>query len=153
MPFCAEFNSLSNSRVNVPNNNAKILLHLVWIGTWLFYIQTKIFFHTYDLWILLFPMIYNWSSFLCVITEKSAVYDRVVHLLLLGTETLITTPSKIIDPNNNAPAKYMQKPNLKEKKLFFTSPVWDSNQGPWDNFVERIKLYHIPAVREKSSMI
>ncbi len=90
------------------------------------------------------------SSFSNVITEKSAVYDQVVHLLLSGTKTLITTISKITDPNNNAPAKYMGKTNFKEKKRFFIFPVGKTNYGPRDNFVERMKLYHLPKVGQKA---
>jgi hypothetical protein len=39
------------------------------------------------------------------------------------TMSLITMSRRIIDPNNDAPAKYKQKPTFGEKKLFFTSPV------------------------------
>jgi hypothetical protein len=45
--------------------------------------------------------------------EKSAVYGQRVHL-----DSLITTASKIIDPNNDAPAKYKQKPSFEEKNVF-----------------------------------
>jgi len=48
-----------------------------------------------------------------------AVYDQWVLLSLSGIDSLITTPSKIIDPNNDAPAKYKQKPTFGEKKSFF----------------------------------
>ena len=51
--------------------------------------------------------------------EKSAVYDEGVLLSLLSIDFLITTASKIIDPNNDAPAKYKRKTTFKEKKGFF----------------------------------
>jgi hypothetical protein len=73
--------------------------------------------------------------------------------LLSRTKTLITTLSKITDPNNNAIAKYMGKTNFKEKKQFLTFLIWKSNYGPLDNFVERIKLYHLSAVGEKATML
>jgi hypothetical protein len=40
-----------------------------------------------------------------VITEKLAVYGQGVHLSLSGIDFLITTPSRIIGPNDDAPAK------------------------------------------------
>ena len=59
--------------------------------------------------------------------EKSAVYDEEVLLSLLCTDSLITTASKIIDPNNDAPAKYKQQTTFKEKKFF--SALSAGNRG------------------------
>ena len=59
--------------------------------------------------------------------EKSAVYDEGVLLSLLSIDFLITTASKIIDPNNDAPAKYKRKTTFKEKKVFFAFSV--GNRG------------------------
>jgi hypothetical protein len=47
----------------------------------------------------------------------------------------------------------MGKTNFKEKKQFLTFLIWKSNYGPLDNFVERIKLYHLSAVGEKANML
>ena len=59
--------------------------------------------------------------------EKIPVYDEEVQLLLLNIDSLITTASKIIDPNNDAPAKYKQKLLLKKKYSFFVFSV--GNRG------------------------
>ena len=79
--------------------------------------------------------------------EKIAVYDEEVQLLLLSIDSLITTASKIIDLNNDAPAKYMRKPAFQEKTLFLTIPFKKSTKGLLDSFVERIKFYHKPKVQ------
>jgi hypothetical protein len=73
--------------------------------------------------------------------EKLAVYDQGIQLSLLGIDSVITTASKILDPNNDAPAKYKRKTTFNEKKEFFRVFCAKSRNGPSDNFVERIKLY------------
>jgi hypothetical protein len=55
--------------------------------------------------------------------EKLAVYDEEVRLSLLSIDSLITTASKIIDPNNDAPAKYKQETTFKRKNVFFAFSV------------------------------
>ena len=84
--------------------------------------------------------------------EKSAVWNWVVQLLLLGTKTLITTASKITDPNNNAPAKYVWKTYLEEKTMISRFPVRKIDEGFLDNFVEKMKLYHALKVGEKLTL-
>ena len=84
--------------------------------------------------------------------EKLAVYDEEVRLSLLSIDSLITTASKIIDPNNDAPAKYKGKTTFQEKKAFFHVFCGKSRYGLLDNFVERIELYYYLAVHEKLTM-
>jgi hypothetical protein len=81
--------------------------------------------------------------------EKIAVYDEEVQLLLLSIDSLITTASKIIDPNNDAPAKYKRKTTFKEKKAFFGAFSRKSSDGLYDSFVEQMKFYYYLAVHEK----
>jgi hypothetical protein len=50
-----------------------------------------------------------------VITEKLAVYGQGVHLSLSAIDFLITTPNRIIGPNDDAPEKYKQKPTFVER--------------------------------------
>ena len=72
--------------------------------------------------------------------------------MLLSIDSLITTASKIIDPNNDAPAKYKQKTTFKRKKCFFRVFCQKSRNGLLDNFVERIELYYHLAVQEKPTL-
>jgi hypothetical protein len=85
--------------------------------------------------------------------EKLAVYGEGVQLSLLSIDSLITTASKIVDPNNDAPAKYKQKSTFKEQKYFFRVFCEKSRNGLWDNFVERIELYYHLAVHEKPTLL
>jgi hypothetical protein len=135
-----------NDRDSVPNNDGKKLFLLVYLGVRLFDIQSKIFLYMDNPWILLFQMVCERSIIKLVFTEKLAVYDQWVLLSLSGIDSLITTPSKIIDPNNDAPAKCKEKLTFEEKKPFMTFPVRKSTKGPIYNFVERIKLYYNPKV-------
>ncbi len=84
--------------------------------------------------------------------EKLAVYDEGVQLSLLSIDSLITTASKIIGPNNDSPAKYKRKTTLKEKKYFFRLFCEKSRTGLLDNFVERIELYYNLAVHEEPTL-
>ncbi len=136
----------SSIRGSVPNNDGKKLFLLVYLGVRLFDIQSKIFLYMDNPWILLFQMVCERSIIKLVFTEKLAVYDQWVLLSLSGIDSLITTPSKIIDPNNDAPAKCKEKLTFEEKKPFMTFPVRKSTKGPIYNFVERIKLYYNPKV-------
>ena len=52
--------------------------------------------------------------------EKLTVYEEELQLLLISIDSLITTVNKIIDLNNDAPAKYKRKATFEEKKAFFT---------------------------------
>jgi hypothetical protein len=74
--------------------------------------------------------------------EKLAVYDQGVQLSLLGIDSVITTTSKILDPNNDAPAKYKRKTTFNEKKHFFRVFCEKPKNGPSDDLVEWIELYH-----------
>ena len=78
----------------------------------------------------------------CIFTEKSAVYDEGLHLSLLSDMSPITAPSTKMVPNNDTPAKYIEKLISQEKTLF--SRVWqgDRREGVLDNFVERVRFYH-----------
>ena len=84
--------------------------------------------------------------------EKLAVYEEELQLSLISIDSLITTASKIIDPNNDAPAKYKRKTTFKEKKTFFRVLCEKSRNGLLDNFVERIELYYHLAVHEKPTL-
>ena len=66
-------------------------------------------------------MMYN--SYICslILTEKSAVYDEGLPLLLLDDMSSISTLSIIIVPINDIPARYMRKRTSQERKTFFTS--------------------------------
>ncbi len=56
---------------------------------------------------------------LTLILKNLAVYEQWGLLSLSGIDSLITTPSRIVDPNKDAPAKYKQKLTFEEKKTFF----------------------------------
>ncbi len=85
--------------------------------------------------------------------EKLAVYDEGAQLSLLSINSLITTASKIIDPNNDTPAKYKQKTTFKEQKYFFRIFCEKSRKDLLDNFAERIELYYHLAVHEKPTLL
>ena len=108
-------------RVPVPNIDRKIFVCLVWSRSQLFQARTKIFLCLHNLWILLFPIIYNPSIHPRILAEKSAVYDEGLPLLILGDMSPISTLHINMVPNIDTPAKYMRKRTSWGKKAFFTS--------------------------------
>ena len=86
-----------------------------------FTVEKNFFLCLHNLWILFFRMMYN--SYICslILTEKSAVYDEGLPLLLLDDMSSISTLSIIIVPINDIPARYMRKRTSQERKTFFTS--------------------------------
>ena len=100
-----------------------VLCHLV-LSYFTFKKQIFLYFH--NLWILLFRMVYNSSFLPCIFTEKSAVYDEGLHLSLLSDMSPITAPITKMVPNNDTPAKYIEKLISQEKTLF--SRVWQGDR-------------------------
>ena len=80
--------------------------------------------------------------------EKSAVYDEGLHLSLISDMSPITAPSIKMVLNNDTPAKYIRKLISQEKKHFSRVLEGDRREGVLDNFVERVRFYHNPAVHD-----
>ena len=113
---------LSNDSIEclslISTEKLSLVLHRVVLHY--FTIEKNFFLRLHNLWILLFRMVYNSSICSLVFAEKSAVYDRGLRLLLLGGMSPMSTPSIIMVPNNDTPAKYMRKRTSQERKAFFT---------------------------------
>ena len=80
--------------------------------------------------------------------EKSAVYDEGLHLSLISDMSPITAPSIKMVLNNDTLAKYIRKLISQEKKHFSRVLEGDRREGVLDNFVERVRFYHNPAVHD-----
>ena len=96
---------MQSDRVSIPNIDRKVFVCLVSIRSPISYIRKKIILRSHNLWILHFRTVYNSSIYSLIFTKQSAFYDRELPLLLFGDMSPISTPSIIMVPINDTPAK------------------------------------------------
>jgi hypothetical protein len=107
----------------------------VWRAKRLFYIRSKVFLYIWNLWILLFQMIYAWSFIFHLFMVKLVVYEKHFHLIELGVSSLMLTASAKISLFKTLLVNYIEKLNFRfscfsrEMKGRCLRHLWRANQA------------------------